>query len=182
MTRTDLEDMIRSWENLALMVRYISDYPEYLELLMEKTKDDLHAENWRAAWMIDKIHDKHPGLVKKYLPEITRFVTVTSSPGKKRHLLKLISLNEIENDNLAVMLNFCLNVFTNTAEPIAVRVHAMQVLYNISEKEPDLKNELIELIENEIELHNSPGLSSRGKKILHKLRGNSRPKKPARRD
>lgn len=177
MTKTDLEDMIRSWENLALMVRYIADYPEYLDLLMEKTKDDSQPENWRAAWMIDKIHDKHPELVKKYIPEITRFVTVTKSPGKKRHLIKLISLNDIAPNDLATMLNFCLNVFTDTAEPISVRVHAMQVLYNVSEKEPDLKNELIELIENEIELHNSPGLSSRGKKILRKLRGKPNMKK-----
>jgi hypothetical protein len=170
MTESDLETMIQSWENLALMVRHISDHPEYLDLLFEKTRDDSMPENWRAAWMIDKIHEKHPELVKKYIPEITAFAMTTKNTGKKRHLIKLISLNEIEEDNMGRLLNFCLDVFTNAAEPVAVRVHAMQVLYNIATKEPAFSGELIELIENEIELHNSPGLSSRGKKLLVKLR------------
>jgi len=45
----------------------------------------------------------------------------------------------------------------------------MQILYNISEKEPELKPELIDVIENEMELHPTPGILSRGKKILKKL-------------
>ena len=70
---------------------------------------------------------------------------------------------------MAVLLNFCLEVFTNAAEPVAVRVHAMQILYNIAQKEPDFSGELIELIENEMEYHGSAGLASRGKKLLKKL-------------
>ena len=169
MTEMDLHSMIQSWENLALMVRYISDYPEYLDLLMAKTKDDTKPENWRAAWMIDKINDKHPELVQKYIPEMTSFVQITKNAGKKRHLLKLISLNEIQEDNIATLLNFSLDVFTDAAEPVAVRVHAMQILFNIALKEPDFAGELTELIENEIELHYSAGLSSRGKKLLKML-------------
>lgn len=169
MTETDLHSMIQSWENLALMVRYISDYPEYLDLLMDKTKDDSKPENWRAAWMIDKINDKHPEMVQKYIPEITSFVQITKDAGKKRHLLKLISLNDIQEENIATILNFCLEVFTDASEPVAVRVHAMQVLFNIAMKEPDFAGELTELIENEIELHGSAGLLSRGRKLLNKL-------------
>jgi hypothetical protein len=70
---------------------------------------------------------------------------------------------------MALLLNYCLEVFTNAAEPVAIRVHAMQILFNIAQKEPDFSGELIELIENEIELHGSAGLASRGRKLLKKL-------------
>jgi hypothetical protein len=83
--------------------------------------------------------------------------------------LKLISLNDIQEENMAVLLNFSIEVFTNAAEPVAVRVHAMQILFNIAQKEPDFSGELIELIEHELEYHGSAGLASRGKKILKKL-------------
>lgn len=169
MTENDLRSLIQSWENIALLVRYIADYPEHLEIILTKVLDDSKPEHWRAAWMVDKIHERHPELVLPYLPAMTNFVITTQNAGKKRHLLKLISLNDIQEENMALLLNFCLEVFTNAAEPVAVRVHAMQILYNIAQKEPDFSGELIELIENEMEYHGSAGLASRGKKLLKKL-------------
>ncbi len=161
---------IQSWENLALLVKYVADYPEYLDAIMAKALDDSQPENWRAAWMVDKIHDKYPELVLPYFPAITEFLFTTQNAGKKRHFLKLISLHEIPEENMAFMLNFSIEVFTNAAEPIAVRVHAMQILFNIARKEPDFVGELIEIIEHEIEFHGSSGIASRGRKLVAKLR------------
>jgi hypothetical protein len=169
MTENEVQILIRSWENLAILVRYISDYPEYLNLITDKVLDDRKPENWRAAWMVDKIHDRHPDLVLPYLPVLTEFVLTTKSAGKKRHLLKLISLHDIPVEKMALLFNFCFEVFTNSTEPVAVRVHAMQILFNIAQKEPDFTGELINLIENEIELHGSAGIASRGRKLLLKL-------------
>ena len=169
MNEDEIQKLIQSWENIALLVRYIANYPEHLELIMTKVLDDSQPENWRAAWMVDKIHEQHPELVIPYLQTMTNFVLTTQNAGKKRHLLKLISINEIQEENLAVLLNFCINIFTNTAEPVAVRVHAMQALFNIAQREPDFSGELIELIEHEMEYHGSAGLASRGKKLLKKL-------------
>ena len=170
MTENEVRLLIQSWENIALLVRYIADYPEHLDIIMTKVLDDSQPENWRAAWMVDKIHERHPELIQSYLQAMTDFVLTTQNAGKKRHLLKLISLNEIKDKNMASLLNYCIEVFTNAAEPVAVRVHAMQILFNIAQKEPDFSGELIELIENEIELHGSAGLFSRGRKLLKKLR------------
>jgi len=175
MTENEVQSLIQSWENIALLVRYISDYPEHLDIIMTKVLDDSQPENWRAAWMVDKIQEQHPQLVFPYIQAMTDFVLKTQNTGKKRHLLKLISLNDIQEENMAVLLNFCIEVFTNAAEPVAVRVHAMQILFNIAQKEPDFAGELIELIEHEMEYHGSAGLASRGKKLLKKLRRHPKP-------
>ena len=169
MTENEVQTLIQSWENLAILVRYIADYPDYLDIIVTKALDDSRPENWRAAWMVDKIHEKHPEMVLPYFPALTDFLLTTKNAGKKRHLLKLISLHEIPDEKMAVLLNYCIDVFSNAAEPVAVRVHAMQILYNIAQKEPDFSGELIELIENEIEFHGSAGILSRGRKLLKKL-------------
>jgi hypothetical protein len=169
MDENEVRMLIKSWENLWLLVRHIADYPEHLDIIMTKVLDDEQPENWRAVWMVDKINDKHPQLVIPYLPAMTDFVLTTQNASKKRHLLKLISLHDIPEERMADLLNFCIEVFTNAAEPVAVRVHAMQILYNISLAEPDFSGELIDLIENEIEYHGSAGISSRGRKLLKKL-------------
>lgn len=48
-TEKDVRTLIQSWENLALLVRYIADYPEHLDIIMTKVLDDSEPENWRAA-------------------------------------------------------------------------------------------------------------------------------------
>lgn len=169
MTENEVQTLIQSWENLAILVRYIADYPQHLDIIMRKALDDSRPENWRAAWMADKIHDRYPELVLPYFPEITRFLLTTQNSGKKRHFLKLLSLHPVAEENMALLLNYCINVFSNAAEPVAVRVHAMQVLFNIAQQEPDFSGELIELIEHEMEYHGSAGLVSRGRKLLKKL-------------
>ncbi len=169
MNEIEVQVLIQSWENLAILVRYIADYPQHLEIIMSKALDDNRPENWRAAWMVDKIHDRYPELVIPHFPAITQFLLTTENSAKKRHFLKLLSLHPIPEENMALLLNFCIIVFSNAAEPVAVRVHAMQILFNIAQQEPDFSGELIELIEHEMEYHGSAGLASRGNKLLKKL-------------
>jgi len=169
MTEKELQELIHSWENLALIVKYMCEHPDSLDLLIKLALDDSQTTNYRAIWMVEKIHDQRPDLVLPYFPVMTSFLLKTQNSGKKRHLLKLISLYPVHEKDLALLLDFCIRIFTNAAEEIAVRVHAMQILYNIAEKEPDFTNELIDLIEHEIEYHGSAGISSRGRKLLKKL-------------
>lgn len=169
MTENELYTLIMSWENMDLVVRHISDFPENLDRLMNIALNDQLDKSWRAMYLAEIIHEKHPKLIVPFLPLMTEFLLITQNAGKKRHLLKLISLHDIPEEKLALLLNFCIEEFTNAAEPIAVRVHAMQILFNIAQKEPDFAGELIELIEHEIEFHGSAGISSRGGNLLKKL-------------
>jgi hypothetical protein len=118
---------------------------------------------------MDKINDQAPELIIDYIPKIIEQLKVEKSDGKKRHLLKLISLKEIPDLYLGFLTDFCITIFTSSKEPIAVRVHAMQILGNIAMKEPDLKPEIALIMEHEMENHGSAGIVSRCKKILKKL-------------
>lgn len=169
LSEDELLTIIQSWKNLALVVRHITAHPEHLDALMKLALDDSENRNWRAAWMVDKIHEKHPELVIPYLPLMIDFIFITRNTGQKRHLLKLISLHELPQEKMGELLNFCIETFTSPAEPIAVRAHAMQVLYNIALKEPDFAPELIELIQQEMEYHGSAGIKARGKLLIKKL-------------
>lgn len=174
MTENELLDLIQSGDNVPFISRHLTDRPELLATLMNIALRDGKDTSWRAAWIADKIHEIMPDLVTPFLPAMTQFAMKTPDTGKKRHLLKLISLHSIPEENMAELLNFCIIQFTNPAEPVAVRVHAMQILFNIAEEEPEFTGELIDLIEHEIEFHGSAGLCSRGRKLLKKLRKNIR--------
>ncbi len=170
MTENELQLLIHSWENLDPISQHIAEHPEHMSVLMDVALDDSQQKNWRAMYMVEKIHEHYPDLILPYLPVMTDFLFVTQNDSKKRHLLKLISLHDIPEENMVALLDYCIGVFTNAALPIAVRVHAMQILFNIAQKEPDFAGELIGLIEHEMEYHGSAGIASRGKKLLVKLR------------
>jgi len=171
MTENELYTLLLSWENIALVVKHISDFPENLDLLMNIAMNDQLDKSWRAMYLAEMVHEKHPELILPFLPAMTEFLLTTQNASKKRHLLKLISLHDIPEEKLAILLNYCIEVFTNANEPIAVRVHAMQILYNIAQEEPDFAGELISLIETEIEYRGTAGIASRGGKLLKKLYG-----------
>lgn len=169
MTKEELVGLIDSWENLAYLVNEIAQSASHYKMLMDIALYDTKAKSWRAAYLIDKINDGHPELLQPFLKDIINQVHIEKNEGKKRHFLKLISMNNIPNEFLGILLDFCLKTFISDKAPTAVRVHSMQILFNITEKEPELKPEILSVFEHEIEHHATAGIISRGNKLLKKL-------------
>jgi hypothetical protein len=169
MTKTELLECLYSWENLELLIRKFETQPKHIRTLMELALTSHDPKSWRAAWIAEKIYENHPKLLRPWLDPIIYALESEKHPAKKRHFLKHISLNEPAERHHSFLLDFCLKTFTSAEEPIAVRVYAMQILFNISEKEPGFKPELLSTIENEIELHPSAGICSRGRKLKKEL-------------
>jgi hypothetical protein len=69
---------------------------------------------------------------------MTEKLKTEKSDGKKRQFLKLISMNEIAEAHHSFLVDYCFEALTSAKEPTSVRVYAMQILFNISEKEPGL--------------------------------------------
>ncbi|WP_167615885.1 hypothetical protein [Maribellus sediminis] len=170
MTEKDLLGLLESWDNFEILLAELRSNPQHLPALMQIAIYSDHRNSWRAIYLADKLHENQAEIIEPYLEEILEQLKTEQHHGKKRHFLKLISLNSIPEQHFGFLMDYCLNTFTSAKEPIANRVHAMQILYNISETEPDLKPELIEIIQQEIEHHPTPGIRSRGNKLLQKLR------------
>lgn len=170
MTENDIFKLLESWDNFQLILMELNANPDYVPVLMKIAIYSDHRNSWRAIYLADKLHDTHPEWIQAYLPEITERLSLEQHHGKKRHMLKLISLNPVTEEHSVFLLDYCLTTFTSSKEPVANRVHAMQILFNISESEPDIKPEILELIRHEIELHPTPGIRSRGKKLIARLR------------
>lgn len=169
MTKKELLEFIDSWENFVFVLAELHNDPACFDLLMEIALYDQGKNSWRAAWLADRVNEKQPHLIIPYLEKLVQQLKTEKQHGKKRHFLKLISQNEIEEKNFGFLFEYCLTVLTSSKEPPANRVHAMQILYNLSEYEKDLKPEVLALIEHEMEYHSTPGILSRGKKLASKL-------------
>jgi hypothetical protein len=170
MTKEELIELLDSWENLEITVKEIITNPAYFRLLLDIALYNKEQRSWRAAYLVDKIHDINPELVLPFFDEMTLQLKKEKSSSKKRHFLKLISMNAIAEKHQGFLVDYCLTELKSGKEPPAVRVHAMQVLFNISENEPELKPEILAVIEHEMKYHATAGIISRGSKLARKLR------------
>ncbi len=170
MNEKELMDVLDSWENISLTVKEIVENPEYFPVLIKTALYNNEPKSWRAAYIVDLVHDYSPELLLPYLNEVTLQLKQEKSNGKKRHFMKLISMNKIDEEHHGFLFDYCLTTLTSAKEPLAVRVHAMQILFNISDIETGLKPEILSVIEHEMEFHAAPSILSRGKKLAKKLR------------
>lgn len=170
MTKEELLDLIGSWENLNLLIREIINHPDIIYVLADIALYSDNPKSWRAAWMIEKIYDNNPNLVEPFLPKIIHQLESEKHDGKKRHFLKLISLNPIPEKFQGFLFDYCFEAFTSSKVHTAVRVNAMQILYNLSEIQPQLKPEILAIIDHEMEFHSTAGIVSRGRKLKVTLR------------
>ena len=166
----DLCALLDSREHFYRVEMQLRNSLEKVPDLMQLALYSKHRNSWRALYLADKLHDTHPGLIRPYLEKMIEQLKVEEHHAKRRILLKLIGANEVPRQYFGFLVNHCMDTFTAAKEPAANRVHALQILYNISDVEPELKPELAEVIQHEMEYHSTPAIRARGRNLLKKLR------------
>ena len=117
---------------------------------------------------MDGCDERHPGLALKHLSRITRRLPELESMGSLRSLLRLLCRHEIPEADQGLLIDLCFGYLVSELYPLAVKVHAMQIIYNHVLLYPELKQELITVIEDQTE-NNSVGFKARGKRIISLL-------------
>ena len=123
----------------------------------------------RAAWIVSNCFQKYPELLNTYLkPMIKNLEKENLHDAVKRNTLRILQFVSISKDLQGIAFQNCMNLFLLPDEAIAVKVFAMTVMANICKQEPELKNELILVIEEQMP-YGSAAYKSRGTKILKLL-------------
>jgi len=164
---TDLLSNPYNGANIDLVVDITLQRPELLDELWMFAIDNNPAA-WKAVWVMDKINDTQPDLILPFLKPMLEIVEKLKQSGQKRHMLKLLSLHPLPAEPTGEFIDYCFNILQSRTEPVAGRVHAMQLLYNIAEIIPEFKNELRIVIED-VMIEGTAGIRSRGSKLLKSL-------------
>ncbi len=123
----------------------------------------------RAAWIVKHCADEHPDLVYPYLNEmVDRMLEPGAHDAVPRNVLRILQDVEIPRRIAGKIATVSFEMLASAKEPIAVKVFSMTVLANIAQQEPDLKREIVLLIEQQMPT-GSAGFRSRARKILKRL-------------
>lgn len=170
MTKDELTSLMDSWENLFLLNRSSPDPEEYLPGLMEIALEGKTTTSWRATWAADKIVEKNPGSILPWRDTIIAALPRITHTGKRRQLLRMITRCEIPESSAGTLFDYCQQRLFLPEESTAVKAYAMQILYNISQQEPGLKQEVLQTLEQVMEESSGAGILARAAKIAGWLR------------
>lgn len=145
-----------------------SDQERFSELMALVLGDDDEVSKY-SSWTVHHCLEKNPQLITPHLEAmISNLDRPKLNDSVVRTTVKALAETDIPRALQGIVLQKCFDYLLDPKTAIAIRVHAMQAVFNISKNEPDLLRELREVIEGELE-HGSAGFKSRGKRILKEI-------------
>ena len=130
----------------------------------------------RSAWVLSHCIDNHPWLMIKHLEAlVVNLQNDGVSDAVKRNTVRVLQFAEIPEKLAGLTADLCFSFLQSHKEPIAVKAYAMTIIYNLSMRYPELSNELVLIIEDLLP-YGSPGIRSRGMKILKAIKGKKPPR------
>jgi hypothetical protein len=157
-----------SRKNVDYIAYCIGEDPELFRELLDLVFEGKHPIPLRASWVVSAVTDKYPVLMKPYVKKVIHHIPQFIHPGIRRNLLRHIATIEIPKSLEGKLYEECYQWTVSRLEPPANKVHCMQIMFNIAEKEPDLKNELRLVLEEMIH-HESAAIKSRSRQLIKKL-------------
>ncbi len=150
------------------IAKYIGKDPIRFKELMNLFFSNENIITQRAAWVMSLCANKYPTLIDTFLKKMIYNLENDVHDSVKRNTVKILQDIDIPKTLMGKTADNCFKLLAKPSEAVAVKVFSMSVLFNIVKKEPDLKNELKILIENQLPFATA-GFLSRGKKILKAL-------------
>jgi hypothetical protein len=153
-----------------LYIKEVQSSPEKFKSLLDIALREKDPLAWRAAWVLDGSDEKSPGLAVDYISAIVCKLPDLKSNGSTRSLLRMLCRYNIPEDDQGILIDLCFRYLVSELYPVAIKVHAMQIVYQHVLIYPELKEELVTVIQDQVG-NNSVGFRSRGRRILKKLEG-----------
>lgn len=121
----------------------------------------------RAAYALMVCTDEQPEIILPYLGKLMKNL---QKPGIhdaiKRNTMRVLQDMDIPKKHHGVVAQAAFGLLNDKNEPIAVRVFAMTVIFNLSKLYPEFRQELRLIIESELDEACSTAFRNRGGKIL----------------
>jgi hypothetical protein len=181
MNKLELENYLSKNHSLKAtthLANKIVDEKLNLKYLMDLCFHKSNQIEFRAAWALEFVEVLSP---KMFLPFVKSFIKVY--PGVKndsvqRHFSKIMmrltskifmSFYRLKPEDFENVLEVSFEWLLNPKTPIAVQSNVMQIIFQLSDYQDWIKDELKIILEQKL-LSNSAGLISKSKHLLKKMK------------
>jgi hypothetical protein len=159
-----------SKKNTQLICSFIGTDVDKMKELMDCFFSNEYRISQRAAMAVSECFDQHPHLLLPYLAEMCAILDREDVHiALTRNTVRIFQFVQLPAKLQAKVFDQCLGFLQSPQYPVAVKAFSMTVLYNICKEFPELKAEVIPVLEQEMAYAEKPGILSRGRKIMKQL-------------
>lgn len=160
-------------EHSKANAQYISDlvgddtilFNELIDLIYH-TEDQIAQ---RAAHAASHCFDKSPYLIVSHILKMIDYLDTNPAVAVKRNIVRMLQKQAIPESHQGKLVNHCFNYILDAKETVAVKVFSMTILTHICNSYPELSSEVSLVIHDLLQNNPTPGIRSRGKKLLKQL-------------
>ncbi|MFH0757906.1 MAG: hypothetical protein V2B15_11515 [Bacteroidota bacterium] len=167
----DYRSLLENFPSAAekdFFIRDVGDSRKKFGILLDLALHGKDPLAWRAGWILDGSDELHPGLAAGSLGKIVRRLPALQSSGALRSLLRLLCRYPVDEEDQGILIDLCFGYMVSELYPVAVKVHAMQIIFNHVLIYPELREELVTVILDQVD-NNTAGFRSRGMRIIRQL-------------
>lgn len=147
------------------MVLFFQKNPDKIDDLIKLIFEKNNPLSWRAAWLLWGCVPKNDNRI---IENTSRFISILpdSNESMQREILKILYNIELEDDDLGLLFNICINIWEDINKRPGVRHSSFRMLLKISKKYPELENEIGYLVDERFMNTLSPGIKHSIKKLI----------------
>ncbi len=155
-----------SYKVVALVGEDYKNYKELVGLIV----DYECPVSEKAAWAMNHCFEEGLGFFEDYFEQLVPVIgSSIYSDSVKRNIVRILQFVEIPEKYQASVIDSCFDLVMKKQTAIAVKAFALGVLEKMVKLYPELKNELVAVIEDLLPKASS-GLKNRGQHILKRLK------------
>ena len=167
-----LESLLPDTSRLTadLAAQFVLEHPETFRDMLDASLAQEYPMAMRASRVVYLVAVAEPELVRPYLAEIVEKMPTLHDQSVIRNFLHVFDdfTDDLSEDDLAVLLKLCFDFIEDISQTIAIRTYSLKLLYLISQRVPEIKPEMISIIQLHLP-ESDPGFYSQATKILRKL-------------
>lgn len=138
------------------IVRQIDQYPDLIKDFRPFVFDEDPRKTMRATWILQHISFEYPDLIKKEIPYLLQFLDQENNhTGAIRNCIRIFMTVPIPDQYCAPIFDKCMALATNETMPHAVRVFSIYTMATICKRYPELKSELL-MVLDEMKIYPQP--------------------------
>ena len=146
----DIEEFIQqnySKEFAEDLAGFLVQNPQRIPHLLQIVYRQEEPISRRAAWYFSTLFDKDPELVYPFTDELVSQLPAIKSQSILRAFLRTIGRSPISENHHGYLLQYASETILNPKSEIAVKAMAMDIFFQIAKSQPDLLQELEQIID-----------------------------------
>lgn len=156
------------------IIKYIGDDKVKFKELVTIFLNSEYRVTQRSAWPLSEISILYPHLIIPYLNKLIKKLDSNDEhPAIPRNILRIFQEIKIPEKYHGRLVDQCFMFIADVKYPVAVRAFAITVASHICAQYPELKNELIMVLEELKKYPQQPAISVRIKSAFKKLNLNN---------